>query len=501
MPETYLETITRMRNVSVKVETEGGWRDYDGPAIELVRELIPNPTKFMRCSDKTRWGLRAGAPSLELAHRIQLPGNKPPLQRFSIITATSKMACGSFSLPAGPFGAGGTCLQAANKKLIEVPDLYVCMGCYAIGANYKYTSTRIAQAVSRHFVEYLVKNIGPVSAAEVMVEAIRDYNSKQHWKTSLGYDYLFDDDYFRIHDSGDLAWLGTDYVKMWMWVAEAMSDTTFWSPTRDYHNKKFAEYIQSVGLPDNLILRPSALHIQDLPPVVRGFDAGASVAYSDIDVPMGQGVWDCPAYASDDGHTCANTSGPGKEERCRACWDYADLEVNYAPHGVARGVRVELIQSRMRSNPLPSLVDIVKEWRAGQPDLRENSVPARETARGPKRFREETRRQEGRSGSPGHAVGVRHRAYADRRDDEAWRSHDEHHGLMGEFTTSMVDNQARVERNPPELLESKLERMGLYPFDYTDMEWAEALPELDFDQVLDFLHGSAEWQPLVFEEV
>lgn len=74
-----------------------------------------------------------------------------------LFTATSKMNCPSFSLPAGPPLEGGTCIAASRsatgKGLREPGRIYTCDRCYAFGANYAYDETVFSQLARAWWVQ------------------------------------------------------------------------------------------------------------------------------------------------------------------------------------------------------------------------------------------------------------------------------------------------------------------------------------------------------------
>lgn len=92
---------------------------------------------------------------------------------FSLFSDAAKMACPSFSLPAGPLREGGTCAAAGmNASSMARPargldenghrtdargNTFVCDACYATSGNYWYASTSMAQAAR---LEWCMRKIG-----------------------------------------------------------------------------------------------------------------------------------------------------------------------------------------------------------------------------------------------------------------------------------------------------------------------------------------------------
>ena len=103
--------------------------------------------------------------------------------------------------------------------------------------------------------------------------------------------------------------------------------------------------------PSNLIVRPSAYHINEPPPreMGKGWAAG-STSYKDVLKPPGirprgdklpPGVpgpskpydWDCQAYNTESENvTCREALAPDGEVGCRACWKNKQDEINYTLH-------------------------------------------------------------------------------------------------------------------------------------------------------------------------
>lgn len=334
-------------------------------------------------------------PYLSLAPVFQL-GPSQIMAKVSVLTVTTKMRCASFSLPAGPshmkirhdstekpkiVPLGGTCSQADNVKLFthgkKVQRGYICHGCYA-GAegNYQYRSVQLTQLVRREWVRRLLEHSGPEGFANEMVRVLRAWFSRPRFHdlgNKKGGIVSLSPRHFRIHDSGDIGW-AKGYVEAWIMVAHAMPEIRFWGPTRDWVTaSKLKEFR---GVPDNLVIRPSALFYGTPAPGARESDvpnshlalgelaSGSSViplhemappdvlhrALNELDDTRGQALlqhtfnailrdkgladWDCPAYRSDT-HDCESANG-GKG--CRVCWDRPDLSINYTPHSLGASI-------------------------------------------------------------------------------------------------------------------------------------------------------------------
>jgi hypothetical protein len=242
-------------------------------------------------------------------------------------------------------------------------DVYICRSCYAVQGNYQYLSTQLSQAVTLEWVKRLLaEDDGGASFARAMVLALIDYRAEL---PRGGFRTARDSKpislrYFRIHDSGDLAWGREDYYRGWCRVAaEFEGEIDFWAPTRDYLDPAFAALVARVPRPRNFVLRPSALHFQSAAPAApRGFDAGSTSAYrvSDLPDPIETGLADynCPAYDGETAdHTCERVRGPDGKRPCRVCWTQPELSVNYRPHSTPLKKHLHAL----RGNPPAGLTD------------------------------------------------------------------------------------------------------------------------------------------------
>lgn len=323
----------------------------------------------------------------------KLPDEKVVLGTFSFLTDTSKMGCYSFNLPAGPTFQGGTCpaaglgfmfLDAAELRKqqtkttvlpISVPD-YICNACYALKAAYGYTSNVVGQSLkleltrrwlrSGEFASRMVDFIraGQINSAERMKKI-----PKEFWHN------IPNPNFFRIHDAGDM--FNRAYAETWMEICRQLPDILFWAPTRMWAMEGAAALRFGKGLPPNLALRPSALHLKKPAPDVQQPGTAAATLYgapfpglsagsgSGLSVPAG--TWACPAYEhttklggavfklspkgkviGTKGGNCGRSHGPNSPGRggndpsdlptseggngCRACWRNKDLPIFYHEH-------------------------------------------------------------------------------------------------------------------------------------------------------------------------
>lgn len=355
-PGNYIDEIRRLRKAPDKsaaplapwcfIDSVNGPEPYSGTMMHLAHLLLTKTDivdfgdNLLYTGDLNPWIAQkpsggenrlAGPAIIWRAPVYQLTTTYSINTCTSVFSATSKMQCASFSLPAGPPNIGGSCPQAYRRDLMKgLPeDLYICRNCYSIQGKYGNANVQLAQAVTLAWVKMLLaEDDGGETFARTMIGALGNYLVYKHKEMNPRY--------FRIHDSGDMGW-NFDYFKAWVRIAAAFEgQCDFWAPTRDHNNPKFAALVARTPRPANLVIRPSALHFQTpAPRDVVGFDAGSTSAYRVPDLPdpieTGLADFNCPAYSSDE-HTCESGIGPDGKRPCRACWTYPHLTINYQPH-------------------------------------------------------------------------------------------------------------------------------------------------------------------------
>lgn len=272
------------------------------------------------------------------------------IEHIPIFTATSKMACPSFSLPAGT--KGGSCPASALGE--KEPD-FICYGCYATSGNYHYFNVKAPQMIRLEWVRRMIKGKSE-KFINAMVAAIQQYNSVPRKARALqkGMGGIpQSQEYFRIHDSGDF--FTKKYFNTWCRIAEALPDIQFWAPVRVWALPKGNWDKSLATAPENLIIRPSALHFNEEPPYINGCAGGTSVC---IEGRKKIGTYQCPAYTYEE-KTCASA-------HCRVCWDNPDTEVNYPPHAdgktYAKMTAGAGSAPDVRENPLDSGLTLDDLW-------------------------------------------------------------------------------------------------------------------------------------------
>lgn len=319
------------------------------------------------------------------------------LWNTSLLSWTTKMAAPSFSLGAGSPTMGGSCPGATAAQSV-VPDsrrwsaakqvtqvlgikpvkmtFSICEFCYAEKDQYAAASNQyhqiVRQAWARRALREDIKGntVHPGSPqcafVQLMIEVIENADycrdgcrvdnnvvlpEPQHWRKWR---------FFRLHDSGDM--FETAYLVGWKNIANHFHPANyrgphqpirFWAPTRIWAmGPKMVESVNEINTPvegeeTNLILRPSAYHIDQQGPggqlgrtrLGPGWAATTVVLrHETVDEGRLQELydWPCQAYASQDGPNCRKAEGldqHGKKQRgCRTCWMHTDTRVNYTLH-------------------------------------------------------------------------------------------------------------------------------------------------------------------------
>ena len=228
------------------------------------------------------------------------------------LSATTKMPCKSFNLPAWECKTG--------SKLAKIPGT-VCHGCYAMKGNYtRFPSVKKAQ----------YKRLGQLfnpTWVDAMVSMIERENNP----------------YFRWHDAGDVRTV--EHFAKICEIAVMSPHIRHWIPTRE--NKIINQYVREGGfIPDNLCVRLSAPMVDQKP--VHTNDYNTSTVHSNIGRSSAIANWkgkECQAYrTSKDGKIMARevyrtlTKEDKKEYDfgycgdCRDCWSKEIDNVSYFKH-------------------------------------------------------------------------------------------------------------------------------------------------------------------------
>lgn len=200
-------------------------------------------------------------------------------------TQTSKMPCESYSLPTH------ACITGA--KLAEIKGS-ICSECYANKGFYKMYAKQIIPAQ-----DFRLESIKHSDWVPAMIKLIG--------KAS----------HFRWHDSGDLQSL--EHLEKIAAIAEALPNTLFWLPTREYGIIK--AFAASRTIPENLIIRLSAMYFDQAVIVPKSLQGIKNVLIANVH-----------KNNAPQGFVCNAPANEGKCGDCRACWNTSVPAVTYHAH-------------------------------------------------------------------------------------------------------------------------------------------------------------------------
>jgi hypothetical protein len=208
------------------------------------------------------------------------------------LSNASKMPGYSYGIPAEKCKVGSKLRKKKNS---------VCSDCYALKGQYQFPNVKEAQEKRLKCIdkEYWVMAMAKVILAK----------QKNARKT--------DADYFRWHDAGDIQ--SVDHLKKIIEVVKLTPSVEHWLPTREVGMVlNFLDEGNTV--PDNMIIRISAMFIGQEPVLHPLFKDVPGIAYSAVGLDR-EGVTQCEAY------TRGGECGP-----CRLCWEDTDEIISYPQH-------------------------------------------------------------------------------------------------------------------------------------------------------------------------
>lgn len=240
--------------------------------------------------------------------------------------------------------------------------------CYALEGNYPSPHVQVGELLRYWWSRSMLAEGKGEEWVETMVHAIAALNiprSRQGIRP------------IRVHSSGDF--FSPNYAAAWMEVANRVWDLEvahgrsspeirFWAPTRTWAAGFDWSKISARLAQPNMIVRPSAYHVDDTAPgpLVPGWAAGttsiinrnnggmapeftnvlkgnfAKVEAGRTRGPEGHDArfdWSCQTYAidihakgKDLSHSCEDAIAPDGKIGCRMCWTHPQLRVNYTTH-------------------------------------------------------------------------------------------------------------------------------------------------------------------------
>lgn len=215
---------------------------------------------------------------------IQFYTKKQAIELAGNVTKTSKMPCDSYSLPTEACKTG--------SKMAKIKGS-ICSNCYANKNNY----------------HRFKANIMPMQLKRL------DSIQSDNWVNAM-IKLIGNQPYFRWHDSGDIQ--SVDHFNKICQIAEAMPNTKFWIPTREYDIIK--EYVKTNVIPSNLIVRLSAMFVDKAVIMPKSLQNISNVVISNVHSinPIGT---ECESYKHG-----------GKCNDCRKCWNADIKAISYKIH-------------------------------------------------------------------------------------------------------------------------------------------------------------------------
>lgn len=209
------------------------------------------------------------------------------------LAQTTKMPCPSWSIPVAECKTGGRLAKVEGS---------VCADCYAAKGNYKRFQRQIVPLQYKRLELSRVPGDGWAKAMATLIANCL---------------------YFRWFDSGDLQ--DVEMLERIADVARRTPLTKHWLPTREYGVVK--QYMTKHGkLPDNLLIRLSALFVGEPASVPRSLQGQHNIRMSTVygkETLPPPDYYVCPAYSGEQGGQCG---------QCRACWSNDVETVTYKAH-------------------------------------------------------------------------------------------------------------------------------------------------------------------------
>tara|TARA_R110000824_G_C15039242_1_gene660220 strand:- start:14 stop:721 length:708 start_codon:yes stop_codon:yes gene_type:complete len=217
---------------------------------------------------------------------------------MNLLSNPSKMPCVGFNIPALKYCPAAQLLLKVKEKLGDL----ICSSCYACKGFYTFSNVKASLQARADFVTSSLRKDGGDTfvnemSAQIAKKYFKDGKAKKlkHINTKL----------FRVHDSGDL--FSVKYINAWKRICENFPQIRFWFPTREWIRESQMDALKGLASLPNVIIKPSALYLDEKAPDVQGLDSGTSV-YSCAKKAIADGHSVCPATSNKDDHTCAGNN-------------------------------------------------------------------------------------------------------------------------------------------------------------------------------------------------
>ena len=218
---------------------------------------------------------------------------------MNLLSSPSKMPCLGFNIPAFKYCPAAQLMARVKDKAKK----FICDACYACKGFYMFPNTKKSLQDKANFLtKSLREDKGESFVNEISQQITKRYFDKQGNKKKLK---NIDTDLFRVHDSGDL--FSIKYIDAWKKICKNFPTIKFWFPTREWVRESQLNALKDLASLPNVVIKPSALYIDEKAPNVKGLDAGTSV-YSCAKKAIADGHSVCPATSNADDHTCAGNN-------------------------------------------------------------------------------------------------------------------------------------------------------------------------------------------------
>ena len=219
---------------------------------------------------------------------------------MNLLSNPSKMPCVGFNIPALKYCPAA---QILLRKVKDKLDSLICSRCYACKGFYQFANVKASLQARADFVlSSLRKDNGDTFVKEISEQIQKKYFDKNGKAKKLK---NIDTSLFRVHDSGDL--FSIKYINAWKRVCENFPQIKVWFPTREWIRERQMDALKALARLPNVVIKPSALYIDEKAPNVEGLDAGTAV-YSCAKKAIADGHAVCPATSNKEDHTCAGNN-------------------------------------------------------------------------------------------------------------------------------------------------------------------------------------------------
>ena len=208
---------------------------------------------------------------------------------INLLSDPSKMPCKGFNIPAMKFCPAAKLVMNLYRKAKKELSKLICSSCYACKGMYLFPNVRDSLQKKAEFVLQSIREDNGDTFVKEMCDQIEKAYFKKGEKKKLK---NLNTDLFRVHDSGDL--FNPAYIDCWVRIAKRFPTINFWVPTREHVREDQLPHLRKLAALGNVVVRPSALELDEPAPQVEGLDGGTAV-YTDEAKAKADGHMICPA--------------------------------------------------------------------------------------------------------------------------------------------------------------------------------------------------------------